>query len=535
MKLMTRAELVERIQRAKDLDLLGLADNGSVLACDMMFRTNNDASVYGISAETLADDVFHGKYSLDIDQLDRVCTAREAELRKEREELISHFQRAIDLNVLDVSAFNNAIVFDVSFAADPVASAKNHDAYDLAKAVMNGKYDVDIDNLVTVCEQREQQLEELRLADRRGGLSREELADKIMQGIVNGALSIHHGQIAPYSYGYEVTFGSPGPAGSVRDFKNRWECYCNLFDVPAKIVAAIEGGRQSSAVFGKKVEPFDIYALLQAIEDMEGKKLTAFTPAVKTDLERWGSRYPGSRGSVASVRDVHAGKGLDGIVQHYYRGDYSSITTTRQNELVETLVYMKGFCLDYLGNARTNRAEITAYLKKHGTDISTPEQLRAWILENPQKCCYEKNRNTKRKFYAQAYQDCIKLKSLVAASSDSIEQFCRKNGISGHKEEDAYACSFGVLYLQLFEENGAICVDDGYMEIWDYEKDDFIADGISFKRIKETCEKLGFDVKALEAEALAEVTPAPLEEQIARSEAVKTEKVSGEKTMDKER
>lgn len=535
MKLMTRDELAEQIQRAKDLDVIGLAENGSVLACDMKFRINNDASVYGIPAETLADDVFHGKYSLDIDQLDRVCTAREAELRKEREELISHFQRAIDLNVLDVNGLNNSIVFDVSFAADPAVSAKNHDAYDLAEAVMNGKYDVDIDNLVAVCEQREQQLEELRLADRRGGLSREELADKIMQGIVNGALSIHHGQIAPYSYGYEVTFGTIGPASPLRPVKNRWECYCNFFDVPAKIVAAIEGGRQSSAVFGKKVEPLDIRELLQAIEDMEGKKIVSFTPAVETDLERWGSRYPGSRGSVASLRDVHAGKGLDGIVQHYYHGDYSSMTTTKHNELVETLVYMKGFCLDYLGNARLNRDEITAYLKKHGVDISTPEQLRAWILENPQKCCYEKNRTTKREFYAQAYQDCIKLKALAAASSDSIEQFCKKNGISGYWEDNAYACSFGVLYLQLFEENGAICVEDGYMEIWDYEKDDFIADGISFKRIKETCEELGFNTKALEAEALAEVTPVSLEEQIARSEAMKTERAPAEMIMDKER
>lgn len=535
MKLMTRDELAEQIQRAKDLDVIGLEENGSVLACDMKFRINNDASVYGISAETLADDVFHGKYSLDIDQLDRVCTAREAELRKEREELISHFQRAIDLNVLDVSAFNNAIDCDVSFAADPAVSAKNHDAYDPAEAVMNGKYDVDIDNLVAVCKQREQQLEELRLAERRGGLSREELADKIMQGVVNGALGIRYTEIAPYARGYEVTFGGTGAAGSIQPFKNRWACRCDLFDVPAKIVADIEKKQQSNQVFGKKAEPLDIHELLRVVEAMEGKQLTAFIPEKETDFERWGSRYPGSRGSVASVMDVHAGKGLDGIVQHHYHGDYSSMTLVKHNDLVETLVYMKGFCLDYLGNARSNRAEITAYLKKHGTDISTPEKLRMWILENPQKCCYEKNRNTKREFYAQAYQDCIKLKALAAASSDSIEQFCKKNGISGYWADDAYACSFGALYLQLFEENGAICVEDGYMEIWDYKKDDFIADGISLKRIKETCEKLGFDTKALEAEALAEVTPAPLEEQIAKSAAMKTERAPAEMIMDKER
>ena len=348
VKVMTRAELAEHIQRAKDLDILGFDNEKRALVCDSMFIGDN--SIYNssssLSAEALASDVLDGKYALDIDQLERACVAREAELKKQREKLISHFQRAIDLNVLATDKAHNAIICDLSFVANGISSAEVHDAYDLADAVMNGKYDFDIDNLLDVCKQRELQLEELRFAELRGGLSRDELADKLMQGIVNGALGIRYAEIAPYSHGYEVTFGGEGPVGSTYKFKNRWECYCDFFEIPAKIVSAIENGYQSSVVFGKKFEPLNIHEMLKAIDDMEGNQISSFTPAKETDLRR--SNYPHSLGSVASVMDVHAGKGLDGIVQHHYHGTYSTMTPVKQNELVETLVFMKGFCLDWI-------------------------------------------------------------------------------------------------------------------------------------------------------------------------------------------
>lgn len=398
MKIMTRSELAEQIKRAKDLDILGFDNEKQALVCDLMFVGDN--SIYNssspLSAEVLADDVLDGKYGLDIDQLINACIERERVLSKEREKLISYFQRAIDLNVLDTDKVLNAIVCDLTYASDGTLSTDYHDAHDLAEAVMSGKYEVDLDNLLEVCKQREQQLEELKLADRRGGLSREELADKIMQGIVNGALSIHYGEIAPYSKGYEVTFGGAGPVGSTRDFKNRWECYrCDLFEVPEKIVSMIERERQSGRVFGNKTETFDVHKMLQAIEEMEVKQIMTFTPEKETDFERWGARGYRSRGSIASVMDVHAGKGLDGIVQHHYHGDYYSMTPVKQNDLVETLVFMKGFCLDCLGGLAGGLQEqrkVIDYLLKHGTDISSPEKLQLWIKENPEKCGYQDNR-----------------------------------------------------------------------------------------------------------------------------------------------
>ena len=234
------------------------------------------------------------------------------------------------------------------------------------------------------------------LVKNRGGLSRKELEDKIMQGIVNGALGIEYGQIAPYSHGYEVTFGIEGPPGSTHRFLNRWECYVDLFEVPKKIVDRIEEGMQDNVVFGAKCQPLDIHFMLQKIEEAENNKLIAFTLAKDTDFQIAISpnHYP-YRSSVASVMDVHRGKGLDGIVQHKFHGTYSTMTPVRQNSLVETLVCMKGFCLDAIHNldiSRDEKSKVIDYLKKHGTDISTPEKLQEWIANNPDKCAYEANR-----------------------------------------------------------------------------------------------------------------------------------------------
>ena len=468
VKVMNRAELTEHLQKAKDLDILGVSEDGRGLLCGTQFL--NDASVYGIAAEQLADDVFNGKYELDIDLLVQVCEKREAAIVKEK-----------------------------------------------------------------------------LLSERRGGLSREALADKIMQGIVNGALGIEYDQIAPYSHGYEVTFGGSGPIGSTRDFKNRWECYCGFFDVPAKIVDKIEEDRQNGRVFGKNVEPFDIHEMLQAIDDMESRQISGFTPEKETNFERWGARGYGSRGSVATVMDVHAGKGLDGIVQHHYHGDYASMTPSRQNSLVETLVFMKGFCLDCLGALDAGLQEqrkVIDYLRKHGTDISTPAKLREWVRQNPEKCGYQQNRDyyvpieRAKQVYEHAYCDFIKLKSLADSHSGSLESFSVANEIDGHWYEDVFECDFGVLYVKLFEDkDGSIAAADDGIDIWDPERDKFLAEGVCFEFVKRKCQELGLDLKELEVKALANISDnrASLDEQIATSAALKSNQEHGARDMDKER
>lgn len=259
---------------------------------------------------------------------------------------------------------------------------------DIAQAIFEGKVELDFGDLRKKVEACEKVAESERVATaRRGGLTREELADKLMQGIVNGALDIRHGQIAPYSYGYEVTFGDR------RNFTNRWECYCKLEEVPVKLVSFIEANSQSSEVFGQKADkPIDIEGIIEAIDKTERFRITGFTPESKSTLRR--SCMPYERGSVATVKDVHRGNGLDGIVQHHYHGDYGTITTSAQNDLVETLVYMNGFCLDHLPNnfCGEHLDFIIGYLQRHGTDITTPEKLSAWVKNNPDKCALPANR-----------------------------------------------------------------------------------------------------------------------------------------------
>lgn len=249
-------------------------------------------------------------------------------------------------------------------------------AEDIAQAIFEGKLELDFGDLRKKVEACEKAAESERVATaRRGGLTREELADKLMQGIVNGALDIHHGQIAPYSYGYEVKC----------EGVCRWECYCKLEEVPAKLVGFIEKG------IPLVIE--DMGSFLSSIDKAEETRIISFTPESESTLRR--SRMPYERGSVATVKDVHRGNGLDGIVQHHYHGDYGTITTGAQNDLVETLVYMNGFCLDQLpksGFRGEHRDFITGYLLRHGTDITTPEKLSAWIKNNPDKCALPANR-----------------------------------------------------------------------------------------------------------------------------------------------
>lgn len=262
----------------------------------------------------------------------------------------------------------------------------------LAQLAFDGKVQVDLDGLLKKIEARQAELAKEQLyRERRGGLSHEELRDKIMQGIVNGALSIHHGQIAPYSYGYEVTFGDR------RNYANRWECYCKFPEVAEKITVKIEQAQQNREVFSSVVpKPVDVPALLSAIEAKEKEKLASFIEESKSGLERRGYYS----GHVAGLSDVHSGRALDGIILGHFHGDYSSMTTGSQNDLMRALVALKGFGLDCLSRL-PDRDFIVSYLKAHGTDVSTPEKLNAWIRANPDKCALPENRARKASLSAQ--------------------------------------------------------------------------------------------------------------------------------------
>lgn len=295
--------------------------------------------------------------------------------------LMNEFMTKRDLCVL----LNEGVRYDL---LGPEVAGDYDRVEDIAQAIFEGKVELDFGDLRKKVEACEKVAESERVATaRRGGLTREELADKLVQGIVNGALDIRHGQIAPYSYGYEVTVGDRS------NFTNRWECYCKLEEVPAKLVSFIESNSQDSVTFGQKADkPIDIEGILQTIDRMERIRITGFTPESESTLRR--SRMPYERGSVATVKDVHRGNGLDGIVQHHFHGDYGTITTSAQNDLVETLVYMNGFCLDHLPNnfRGEHRDFIIGYLQRHGTDITTPEKLDAWVKNNPDKCALPANR-----------------------------------------------------------------------------------------------------------------------------------------------
>lgn len=196
-----------------------------------------------------------------------------------------------------------------------------------------------------------------------------------MEGIVNGALSIRHTDVAPYSFGYEVVFRALEQRTTYR-----WACYCPLPQVAENITGKIENA----------MPQVDVNALLAGIELAEQNKITSFVLESASGLQRRG-QYTGH---VASAQDVHRGIALDGIILGHFNGDYSSMTTGTQNDTVRALVALKGFCLDCVHKlpSRPLAEFVISYLKEHGTDISTPEKLNAWIRKNPDKCALPENR-----------------------------------------------------------------------------------------------------------------------------------------------
>ena len=247
---------------------------------------------------------------------------------------------------------------------------------ELAQMLFDGELSLDIAALKHDLADKKAHLEEERLLnERRGGLSHGELSGKIMEGIVNGALNIRHGEAAPYSFGYEVSFRSADATAAYG-----WTCFCSLPDVAEQITQQIE----------KAAPQVDIDLLLSGIDLAERNKITIFVPEAGSGLERRG-QYTGH---VANVRDVHRGIALDGIILGHFQGDYSSITTGTENNTVRAMVALKGFCLDCVHRlpSRPLTEFVIGYLKDHGTDISTPEKLNAWIRANPDKCALPENR-----------------------------------------------------------------------------------------------------------------------------------------------
>jgi len=264
---------------------------------------------------------------------------------------------------------NESYIRYMESAFDEIVAAVKHSPY--------RKYEVTdphiyLQNLAD----KKAQLEQERILDeRRGGLSHKELSRRIMEGIVNGALDIRHCEAAPYSHGFEVTFRA-----ARKGIGTRWTCFCPLPQVAEQIADQIERGSPS----------VNTSALLEDISYAEKNKIRSFVLECNSGLQRR-SQYTGH---VASAQDVHRGIALDGIIQGHFQGDYSSITTGTQNDTVRALVALKGFCLDCVHTlpSRSLVQFVIDYLKDHGTDISTPEKLNAWIRKNPRKCALPENR-----------------------------------------------------------------------------------------------------------------------------------------------
>lgn len=219
------------------------------------------------------------------------------------------------------------------------------------------------------------------------GYSSEEAQDIIMDAIAAGVIVARHGQIYPYTYGYELVYKDMHfkPGG-------------NLFEMSENVVKNMRNNVVEKEVFGPRRYAYSDLSLNQLKKETEEKikiQPKNIIPDNQTEYYRHRMSKPHwERGHIATMQDLDEAKSVNAIIAGLYGGNYSSMTTNGQNELMRVLVALRGDCLDYLHEVKEfpYRGEIIDFYKKKGIDIETEKGINDWIKANPGRCAFEKNR-----------------------------------------------------------------------------------------------------------------------------------------------
>lgn len=225
------------------------------------------------------------------------------------------------------------------------------------------------------------------------GFSHEEAVNIVMDAIATGVIRVHHGEIYPYSFGFEFHYHD-------RTFKMD---NVDPFGIPEKTVRNIEFDKKGHTFYSAVIDCFNeisIKALKEEVvqkqKEFKQKRITPYK-TTKEYAEHKRDRY--IRGLIANYSYIEAGYAVDGIIHGDCHGDYSSITTNRQNEWMQAAVALRGYCLDYVFEAANGLKylpyldEILKYYRDRGMDIADEDFIHDWINENREKCYFEENRN----------------------------------------------------------------------------------------------------------------------------------------------
>lgn len=204
------------------------------------------------------------------------------------------------------------------------------------------------------------------------GFSHEKAVDIVMDAIAAGVMQVRHGQIYPYTYGFEIRYG-----------ENTLTPDGNPFTMAEHLVSQMEVGKYPS---------ISLKALEQeTTEKIRDGFLSSYTPYETTMEYKEKQKSSWKRGLIANDRDIDNGYGLDGIISGRCGGDYSSMTTGSQNDWMRAAVALRGYCLDYVVRNENfpYREEVLDYHASRGLDLREPEVLNQWCEEH-KGICFDK-------------------------------------------------------------------------------------------------------------------------------------------------
>ena len=218
------------------------------------------------------------------------------------------------------------------------------------------------------------------------GYTQEEAEDIVMDALATGVIEVRHGQILPYHYGFEVKYN------------NAWyKVDRKPFEIPNELVKRIMLNKEEGHPFESRIYRYadiSIQELKNLVEEKQYEMNGPFTPYKETKEYARKQANSYERGLIANYRDLNNKYALDGIIEGRCGGDYSSMTTSGQNDWMRACVALRGYCLDYVVDnpQLPYREEIMNYYAARGLDLRNPEIVNQWIKNNRKKCFYEENR-----------------------------------------------------------------------------------------------------------------------------------------------
>ena len=270
------------------------------------------------------------------------------------------------------------------------------------------------------------------------GYSFEDAVNLVMDAIACGVIQAEHGEVAPYSYGFNYRLEG------VLSYDSYYSRYNGPFDAPKTIVRDHQLGKYPSLSFAQLEE-----LVQQKQKELETVKITPYEKTEEYYYHKKNPRfYP--HGLIANDKYIDSGYGVDGIIRGDCGGTYSSWTTGTQNYWMQAATALRGFCLDYIhdclkeGKQFPYLDDIVSYYQSKGLDLNDEKQVRHWCAEHPNQCYSDKylvKESSKEEMNIKKLNVFQNSKNDVHLVMDKIDRFMEEvsEELSGQDLVDAFS------------------------------------------------------------------------------------------------